>query len=288
MSSNDFIDNLLEALANKRIKQEIIKIIDEKNDRFKIFSKNTYEEKDDQIKSDNKVSELEDAIKKEKNEKEQLLRSISDLENTINDLKNQLKSKDDIIISLKNENSNLNEKYIDEQQKLEYEKNETAKINKIYQLIYGEAKHLKENLAYYENTYKSLNSCYEIFKRLKSEIHSELANVIKTENSEIFLCSGVQWDNIEALWSFISYKLSEYDENEIKILTDTFNYFFERYNEIHRLYSLLDVNVNDEFDEDLHTRASNSCVTGKISKVLLKGYKNIRTNKIVQKSIVRI
>jgi hypothetical protein len=288
MSSNDFINNLLEALANKKIKQEIVKIIDEKNDRFKIFSKNTYEEKDEQLESDNKVLELKDIVKKEKNEKEQLSKSISNLENTINDLKKQLESRNDIIINLKNENSNLNKKYIDGQQKLEYEKNETAKINKIYQLIYGEAKQLKENLAYYENTYKSLNSCYETFKSLKSEIHSELANVIKTENSEIFLCAGVQWDNIEALWSFISYKLSEYDENEIKILTDTFNYFFEKYNEIHRLYTLLVVNINDEFDEDLHTRASNSCVTGKISKVLLKGYKNIRTNKIVQKSIVRV
>lgn len=285
--SNDFIDNLLEALANERIKHEIIKIIDEKNNRLKIFPKNTSEE-DEQIKSDNIASKLEGMIEKEKKEKEQALINIKDLEITINDLKKQLESKDCIIGNLTKEKNDLNEKYINEQQKLECEKNENEKINKIYQLMYEEAKQLKENLAYYENTYRSLDLCYEAFKGLKSDIHSELSNVIKTENSEIFLCSGVQSDNIEALWLFISYKLNEYDENEIKILTDTFNYFFERYNEIHGLYTLLDVNINDEFDEDLHTRASNSCVTGKISRVLLKGYKNIRTERIVQKSIVRV
>lgn len=288
MSSNDFIENLLEALTNKKIKQEIIKIIDEKDDRFKIFSKNASEEKDEQIKLDNNVLELEDIIQKERNEKEQLLISISRLENTLTDLKKQVESKDYTISKLEKENGELKEKYIDQQQKLDYEKNEVEKINRVYQLIYGEAKQLKEKVVYYENTYKSLNSCYEAFKNLKCEIQRELVNVIKIENSEIFLCSGVQWDNIEALWSFISYKLNEYDENEIEVLTNTFNYFFERYNEIHRLYTLVDVNINDEFDEDLHTRASNSCVTGKISKLLLKGYRNIRTNKIAQKSIVRV
>ena len=288
MASSEFIDNLLEALANKKIKKEIIGIIEEKNDRFKIFSKNTSEEKEEQIKEDNKVLELEEILNKEKSEKEQLLISIGNLENTIGDLNNQLKSKVEIITNLEKENSDLKVKYTNQQQKLECEKNEIEKINAKYQLIYGEAKQLQENLSYYKDKYKTLNSTYECFKNLKCEIHKELTNVIKIENSEIFLCSGVQWDNIEALWSFISYKLNEYDENEIEILINTFKYFFERYNEIHRLYALLDVNINDQFDEDLHTRASNSCVTGKISEVLLNGYKNIRTSKIVQKSIVRV
>lgn len=288
MVSSEFLDNLLDALANKKIKKEIIKIIEEKNDISKIFPKNTSEEKEEQSKADNKVIELEDILNREKSEKEQLLINIRNFEITIGELKSQLKSKEGIITNLEKENNDLKVKYTNQQQELECEKNEIEKIKTKYQLIYGEAKQLQEKLSYYTDTYKTLNSIYEEFKNLKGEIHIELGNVIKIENSEIFLCSGVQWDNIEALWSFISYKLNEYDENEIKILIDTFKYFFERYNEIHRLYALLDVNIKDELDEDLHTRASNSCVSGKISEILLRGYKNIRTKKIVQKSIVRV
>lgn len=286
MTGSDFIVNLLEALNDKKIKQKIISIIEGKNDETKISNKNVSEE--EYIKLDDKILELEDIIKKEKSKNEELLISIRDLENAEFDLKSRLGVKDNSINNLEKENSDLDRKCIELQQKLDYEKNEILKINTKYQLVYGETKQIQEKLSYYEDTYRSLDSIYAAYKNLKNEIHKELTNVVKMENSEIFLCSGVQWDNIEALWSFISYKLNEYDENEIGILTDIFRYFFERYNEIHRLYALLEVNTNEEFDEDLHTRASNSCVAGRISEVLLKGYKNIRTNKIIQKSIVRV
>lgn len=288
MFSNNFIDNLLEALADERIKQKIIDIIDKKNDVVRIVSDGVLGEKEGEIKTDGKVFELENLLNEEKKDKELLLEDIKSYKNKINDLKNELEIKDNVISKLELDLGSWKDKYSSQQQKLDYEKNEVEKLNKMYNLILEETKQLKENLAYYDNTYKILSSCYETFKKLRNDIHSELSKVINIENSEMFLCSGVQWDNIEALWSFISYKLNEYDENEIKVLIDTFNYFFERYNQIHGLYSLLDVNINDEFDEDLHTRASNSRVTGKISKVLLNGYKNIRTNKIVQKSIVGV
>lgn len=143
-------------------------------------------------------------------------------------------------------------------------------------------------MQHYVEHFETLNIYYNNYISLGESVHRELENVIKVDCAENFLCSGTQWDNLEPLWDFISYKLDEYNDEKINKLIGIFEYLFERYNSVTKIYSLLETQEGEELDEDLHTRASNSLVTGTISKVLLRGYKNIRTDRVIKKSMVRV
>lgn len=140
----------------------------------------------------------------------------------------------------------------------------------------------------YIYNFSEVHQYYTKYMSLDQSIHLALENVIKRDNAISFLCSGTQWDNLEPLWEFISYKLDTYSEEELETLIEVFHYFFEQYNQITKRYVLLEVHVGETFDEDFHTRASNSQVVGQISRVLLQGFKNIKTDKIIKKSIVRV
>lgn len=129
---------------------------------------------------------------------------------------------------------------------------------------------------------------YELYLSLDSQTKKELANVISSETTETFLVSGVQWENIEALWDYTSFKLNTCDIYTIEKLTRILTYFFRLYNQAMNSYEFLNTEIGDELDEDLHTRGMNSQVSGKIKEVFLLGYRNQKTKKVIKKSIVRV
>ena len=140
---------------------------------------------------------------------------------------------------------------------------------------------------YYKIKYQNIDHYFESYRALGENIHHDLERVLSKQSPETFFCYGTQWTNIEALWELISFKLNKYQPEEIRVLSSIFDYFFTCYESINTNYERLHVKIGDEFDEDIHTRASNSAVTGNIKEILLKGYKGIRNGKI-KKSIVRM
>lgn len=129
---------------------------------------------------------------------------------------------------------------------------------------------------------------YELYLNLDSQTKKELANVICSETTETFLVSGVQLENIEALWDYITFKLNTCDVYTIEKLKTILTYFFRLYNQAMNSYEFLNTEIGDELDEDFHTRGMNSQVSGKIKEVFLLGYRNQKTKKVIKKSIVRV
>ncbi|NME81600.1 hypothetical protein [Clostridium sp. SM-530-WT-3G] len=283
--NEEIIDMILYALKNDAVKKEIVNIIDENKKKPSVKEENSnYEIKEN-------VSEIkEDTVDIEKyiNENNEYKEKLNTYINLTNELNEQLVQYKICVEDLKEKNLEYKNKYEKGQKKYTDIAEENSKIKNQYSIINNEYNKLNDELDIYKKTYKNLDDIYNNFLSLRDEIKDNLSNVIKADNSELFLCSGVQWDNLEALWQFISYKLNEYNEDELNMLISTFNYLFEKYNQVQNLYELMNVNIGDEFDEDLHTRGAESRVAGNITKVMLNGYKNIRTNKIIQKSIVRI
>lgn len=285
MMNEEIIDMILYALKNDAVKKEIVNIIDENKKKPSVKEENSnYEIKEN-------VSEIkEDTVDIEKyiNENNEYKEKLNTYINLTNELNEQLVQYKICVEDLKEKNLEYKNKYEKGQKKYTDIAEENSKIKNQYSIINNEYNKLNDELDIYKKTYKNLDDIYNNFLSLRDEIKDNLSNVIKADNSELFLCYGVQWDNLEALWQFISYKLNEYNEDELNMLISTFNYLFEKYNQVQNLYELMNVNIGDEFDEDLHTRGAESRVAGNITKVMLNGYKNIRTNKIIQKSIVRI
>lgn len=171
--------------------------------------------------------------------------------------------------------------------KLQKSNNQIDEMIREMDFMEQKANECQNKAAYYQDKYKNIDDCFEAYKALSWEIHNDLERVLSGDSPEIFFCYGTQWTNIEALWDLISYKLTKYSADELDTLKSIFDYFFQCYQSVNENYIRLDVSIGDEFDDDIHTRASNSAVSGRISEILLKGYEGKRNGKI-KKSIVRM
>lgn len=189
-------------------------------------------------------------------------------------LKKELSIKIEDLEKVQNDLTNANKKIQDmKKDKANYEQN------------------IKENetlLHRYELNFRELNGHYDLYISLGTVIHNELNNIIKNTKADTFLVSGVQRDNLSLLWDFIAKKTSIYNQTQINVLIKIFEYFFKKYNEIYNVYEFLDVKEGDKFNSNLHMIGKDSLVSGNISKVVFRGYKNNRTQKIQKKSIVII
>ena len=226
-----------------------------------------------QEESDTKIEQLSSEVNNLKETKRILTDTIASISREKESLKkNIVKLKTDFQ-KLQNENTTLLTNMQQKEQEITKYKLELENMNK--------------KSEYYKIKYQNIDKYFEAYLSLGENIHHDLERVLSVENPETFFCYGVQWTNIEALWELISFKLNKYNSDEISILSSIFDYFFTCYESINTNYERLIVKIGDEFDEDIHTRASNSAVTGNIKEILLKGYKGIRNGKI-KKSIVRM
>lgn len=142
---------------------------------------------------------------------------------------------------------------------------------------------------YYQNNFEKMEKQYQSYLLLDSNIHKDLSRVLSIKSPEQFVCWGCQWGNIEALWEFMDIAITQKrcDQETIIILESIFDYFFELYRDMTGSYERIRTEVGEEFDEKVHKRSGESRVSGRISKVVLRGYQGIY-NKKIQKSIVII
>ena len=133
--------------------------------------------------------------------------------------------------------------------------------------------------------YTDIEKYYEMYCNLSDDIHNTLSRVLSCKSPALFIASGSQRDSIEGLWDTISYR--RYSEEELDILGEIFDFFFELYNDFHNMYERLDTRPGDLFDSKLHNRISGG-VNGTISYVFLKGYRNIKNGDIIKKSMIII
>lgn len=259
----DTVEELLVALQDERIKEAIRSIVfeaerEEQEEQELIALEEVSQEEVEQLRLANQALEEEkEQLQKTMNEKELMHRNeLQILAKEAAQEREQLKQK--LLLVLDSEQK--------QQQKAEA---------------------AQQKVQYYEKNYRKLEEVYRIYCSLSAELHQELDRVLCADSAELFLAWGSQWDNLEALWDFLSYRVRELEEDERIALCDVFDYLFEVYQKVSLSYERLNASVGDEFDEDIHTRGANSAVGGTITKVLLQGYRGIHKGKI-KKSIVLI
>lgn len=290
MEMNAFINFLLESLDDSRVKEKVRNIIETNSDSkcTNIFNHNKREDRD-------KIKKLKEEIDSIKRENESLKEQFKSVNSQLEQENEERKKLNEIIIKekiktaeLTKQIEELHSELIDKANEIKEKDKKICELSKSNENLNSEKKKVIQEKNFYEKCFSNIVKYYKKYSELDSVIKQELNSVIKSDSPELFFASGIQWENIEALWQFISYKFSDYSKSNSDILIDIFRYFFEKYNEIYNLYEMMTVNIGDEFDEDFHTRGNNSRVSGNISEIILPGYKNIRNHKIVQKSIVRV
>ncbi len=254
----DFTEELLEALENKKVRKRIREIAGE--EEKKVFSLRRESEE----KWKKEADQLRRLLEQERTKAEGLAKLL-DRERA--------------------EKEHLSGDAESERRKRSQIEEELSGLRRIAEDM-EKRQHL---FAVFKERYGRLDYYYERYLGLGDEIHKSLDRILSAASPEEFLCRGVQWGNIEMLWESMDTGLSrgQYTEETFVGLEEIFDYFFELHRNMTGTYERLDTKAGEEFDSRFHKRSGDSQASGRISRVLLRGYRGI-TNKKIQPSIVRI
>ena len=129
------------------------------------------------------------------------------------------------------------------------------------------------------------------YKSLSASIRTGLSDVICDKDEVLFIASCSTSEHLKAIWTYTK-KLSgsNGDANSIDILKEIFDYFFDVFNSSLRepMYVRDSVEVGYSFDDEKYDRCAGSSTSGKITQVILKGYKSVNTGAIICRSLVRV
>lgn len=252
-------------------------LIKEKND-----IKLKYEEKLNLTKDlENENNTLKEKNKKLKNENDLFKERIKNLEKEISDLKEREKDLRNKLDILNKEKLNLSNRNKDLEDKLENKISENEILNK-------EDLKLKKRIEKLKSFEKWTN-IYEKYKSLSGEVRNSLSGIFKGDDIPTFIYCGLQENNINNLWEYMK-SLALNGEEEVCLLSEIFFNFFDAYNLIYEnpLYQKQNVQIGDEFDDELYIRTSGSNPAGNIKKIILEGYILKSNKKIIKKSIVEL
>lgn len=129
------------------------------------------------------------------------------------------------------------------------------------------------------------------YKSLPASIRTGLSDVICDKDEVLFIASCSTSEHLKAIWTYTK-KLagSNGDANGVEVLKGIFDYFFDVFNSSLRepMYVRDSVEVGYSFDDDKYDRCAGSSTSGKITQVILKGYKSVNTGAIICRSLVRV
>lgn len=162
---------------------------------------------------------------------------------------------------------------------------QTVQLNKTT----NEAKEISKKLEFYRENFHNELKIYEKYLSLQDKTKESLKNIFKGASLIDFISCGVQEKNIQNFWEYTKIEIIEDQNSDIDILVEMFYFFFARYSVAYDMYELLDTKVGDSFDTQNHIKHNNSKSNNEdISKIYLQGYKNIKTDKTIKQSIVKV
>lgn len=214
--------------------------------------------------SNNSEDELE-SIKKERDE---AMKIISDLKEKYQKLQKCLSAEEDKVVVLNNDIKTQ------------------AKQTKV---LKSDVDSANEKLNFYRQNFEEELKIYEKFVSLDSGTKESLSNIFKGDTLSDFISCGVQEKNIHNLWEYTKNEILENRNQDISALIEIFYFFFKRCQVSYDIYQLSSTKVDDSFDTQKHLKHNESISSsGSISKVYLQGYKNIKTDKTIKQSVVKI
>lgn len=142
--------------------------------------------------------------------------------------------------------------------------------------------------AYYKNTFGELISVYSSYLELSDATRRSLSNIISAKDTLAFVVSCSEYDNLQRLWDYNKTLAVSGTADELDTLVKVFDFFFVKYNSSRQEPRFIpdSTRPGDLFDDEEHIRGCGSKVSGRISEVVLRGYKNAVTGRIEKKSVV--
>jgi len=144
-----------------------------------------------------------------------------------------------------------------------------------------ELKELKEN-------FEEIIYIHNKFNNLSNDTKKAISNIFKDTSIQGFLACGLQDRNIDNLWEYIKISIINENNKDIANLIDIFNFLFSLYTKAFPYIQKQQVSVGDKYDPTKYIKSSNSNVSGEIKEIILYGWENTNTGKIIKESVVRV
>lgn len=167
--------------------------------------------------------------------------------------------------------------------------NSVQKLHSDNKTIQNSNTKLNKTIEFYRENFEEELKAYELFSSLSGDTKSSLSGIFKDTSLKGFVSCGVQEKNILSFWEYIKTELQEGKNSDTERLIQIYNFLFKQYRRAFPVYELQKVTKGDEFEPLSHINHSSSkAVSGTITEVLLQGYINTKTSKIIKQSVVRV
>lgn len=191
----------------------------------------------------------------------------------------------------------LKEELVEYKEKVGSITSENNKLNQMVQKLLGDIQgqqkdFQKKSVVWKEvqQIYSPMYSTYQIYQQISQSARNALKGIFKDEEPAAWIAAGSQPENISSLWEFTKMQIMKRRYEDVKYLSDLIYYFIDLYNKTKNepIYKMQKVSPGDVFDVEEHIRTSSSKAAGKISKVILFGYLNVKTNLVIKNSVVEV
>lgn len=271
-----FLDNL------KKFKDEQDQKINAIQADFEKTVDNANQISKDNSRLNEKITELTSQTSKLSSEK--LI-----LENELENKKIQLTALNDKIVQLTNLSDLLQQKNEECEKKIATVSKITDELQIAKEKITSQATIIDElNKKLSVSIFVKAGEIFEVYKTMSPDTKNRLEAVFEVETLEGFIANGLQFENISILWDFMKRKVIDKDDNDIDNLLKIFDFFFKFYNlgSKESRYVLIEPKTGDSFDRN-NCSIIGTEVDGKIAKVHIPGYKDVKTGD-VKKAIVSV
>ena len=152
---------------------------------------------------------------------------------------------------------------------------------------------LKKQLQDYTDNYGYFEELLLEYKKLPLTVRQELYGILgEADNPFNFICHLSQLDHFNKLYDYLQYELNRQGLSDevasylIKVYNVSFTLVNKSKNE--PVYVMHNILIGSRFDDEKMVCFARSKQLGKIKHVLLQGYDNARTGKVVATSLVEL
>ncbi|MEJ8677966.1 hypothetical protein P0C22_05225 [Plesiomonas shigelloides] len=209
----------------------------------------------------------------------------------------------DIINKIKNtlgikclDNTNIEHELLEVRDNIYLSNKEASNLKEIIETLKKETTHLegenhKQNtkIAFYQNNFSTELRVFECYNKLSGLTKQSLDGIFKDTSIQGLMACGIQEKNISNLWDYTKNEIVNNSNQDIVHIINLFELLFERFILAYPMFTLQIVSVGDTFDTHSHIKHNSSINTsGLIKDVVLRGYINTKTDKVIKASVVII
>ncbi|MGR5173315.1 hypothetical protein ACPV4O_19110 [Vibrio owensii] len=272
------IQTLLEALEDEKIQAKIREIVDEKKDCSEVQLENDQESNVD----NSELVLVKESLQKAESENEELNKIIEKLKSLLG-LEKEAKEEANVAVE------QLSAQVEDKAQVIHKLKSAQAPLVEDKKRLESDVITLSQKLEFYRDNFSDDLQAFELYGRLSEQTRHSLSGIFKDTSVQGLIACGIQEKNISNLWDYAKSETVNGNNGDIENVISLFNLLFKRFTLAYPMFSLQDVNPGDSFDTQFHIKHSSSVNTsGAINQIMLYGYVNSKTGKVIKPSIVTL